>query len=235
MINYLSILLETTPVVTDSLANKPNGIGDANSLSILDLVVKGGPIMLPLLILFLGALYLFIERYLNIRRASRPDKTFMNQIQTLVESGRVEDARMLCKEKDTPTSRVLEKGLRKLGRPIDDIEKALESAGKLEVYKLENNLTILSSIAAIAPMFGFVGTIYGVIIIFHDIQAANNIEIGIVAGGLYKKMITSASGLIVGIIAYIFYHYLLLKIDKEIYKMEANAIEFLDLLQEPTE
>ena len=102
-------------------------------------------------------------------------------------------------------------------------------------YKLENNLTILSSIAAIAPMFGFVGTIYGVIIIFHDIQAANNIEIGIVAGGLYKKMITSASGLIVGIIAYIFYHYLLLKIDKEIYKMEANAIEFLDLLQEPTE
>jgi biopolymer transport protein ExbB len=129
---------------------------------------------------------------------------------------------------------MLDKGLRNIGKPIYDIEKALESAGKLEVYKLENNLSILGTISGIAPMFGFVGTIAGVIVIFHDIQLANNIEIGIVAGGLYQKMITSASGLIVGIFSNMAYHYLLLKIDKEIYKLEANAIEFIDLLQEPT-
>jgi len=230
----LNLLLQATQAVTDTTTAVGSTNAVSKEISVLDLVMKGGIIMIPLLILFAGALYLFVERFLTIRKAAHFDKSFMNQIQTMVQAGRIDDARNLCKQKDTPVSRMLDKGLRNIGKPIYDIEKALESAGKLEVYKLENNLSILGTISGIAPMFGFVGTIAGVIVIFHDIQLANNIEIGIVAGGLYQKMITSASGLIVGIFSNMAYHYLLLKIDKEIYKLEANAIEFIDLLQEPT-
>ena len=190
--------------------------------------------MVPIFILLLGAIYIFIERYINILRASKVDVNFMNEIQDLVQDGKIESARMRCKSADTPVARMLDKGLRKIGKPIDDIEKALESAGKMEVYKLEKNLSILGTIAGVAPMFGFVGTIAGVIRIFYEIAKANSISIDIVAKGLYEKMITSAAGLVVGIIAHICYHFLLLKIDREIYKMESNAIGFVDLLQEPT-
>jgi biopolymer transport protein ExbB len=162
------------------------------------------------------------------------DRNFMNQIQDMVQNGNIAGARSLCKNTDTPPARMLDKGLKKIGKPIEDIERALESAGKIEVYKLEKNLSILGTIAGIAPMFGFLGTIAGVIKIFYEINQANEISIGIVSGGLYEKMITSAAGLTVGIIAHAAYHFLLLKIDKEIFRMEATAIDFVDLLQEPT-
>lgn len=219
----------------DSIADTASAKGVTDtSIHIIELLMKGGWLMVPIVLFLFVAIYIFIERYITIRKATHFDKNFMNQIQTMVHSGNIEGARSLCKKTDTPVSRMLDRGLKKIGKPIDDIEKALESGGKMEVYRLEKNLSILSIIAGIAPMFGFLGTIAGVINIFYDISLANDISIGIISGGLYKKMITSASGLAVGIVAHAAYHYLMLKIDKEVYKMEANAIEFMDMLQEPT-
>jgi biopolymer transport protein ExbB len=222
------ILLQT---VTDTLSVA--GSGSSNP-PIFKLLLKGGWVMIPILILLAMAIYLFFERLLTVRRAGRVDRNFMNQVQEMVQNGNIQGARSLCKHTDTPSSRVLDKGLKKIGKHMDEIEKALESAGKIEVYKLEKNLSVLGTISGIAPMMGFLGTIAGVISIFYEIAKAKNINIEIVSEGLYQKMITSAAGLTVGILAHIFYHYLLLRIDREIFKMEANAIDFIDLLQEPT-
>ena len=139
----------------------------------------------------------------------------------------------LCKNTNTPVARMLEKGLMRLGKPIKEIEGAIENVGKLELYKMEKNLGILGSIAGIAPMFGFLGTIFGVIKIFYNISLADNISIGLIAGGLYEKMITSAAGLMIGIFTYIGYHYLIVMIDRVVNKMEISAVEFIDLLEEP--
>ena len=227
------ILLQAATAVADT-AKVAQPLVSKDGLTLWYLIQQGGWIMVPIVILLLGAIYIFVERFITINRASKVDVNFMSEIQELVQDGKIEAARARCKAADTPVARMLDKGLRKIGKPIDDIEKALESAGKMEVYKLERNLSILGTISGIAPMFGFVGTIAGVIRIFYEIAQANDISIGIVSKGLYEKMITSAAGLVVGIIAHIGYHYLLLKIDKEIYKMESNAIGFIDLLQEPT-
>ncbi len=227
------ILLQAATAAADT-AKAAQPLVSKDGLTLWYLIEQGGWIMVPIVILLLGAIYIFVERFITIQRASRVDVNFMNEIQELVQEGKIDAARARCKAADTPVARMLDKGLRKIGKPIDDIEKALESAGKMEVYKLERNLSILGTISGIAPMFGFVGTIAGVIRIFYEIAQANDISIGIVSKGLYEKMITSAAGLVVGIIAHIGYHYLLLKIDKEIYKMESNAIGFIDLLQEPT-
>ncbi len=228
-----NIILQAANTAVDSLSNNTSATKH-EGINLLNLLMRGGWIMLPILLLLFGALYIFVERLIVINRSAHVDTGFMNQIQTLVQAGNIDAARTLAQTKNTPVGRMLDKGLRKIGKPIEDIEKALESAGKLEVYRLEKNLPILGNIAGIAPMFGFIGTIAGVIVIFHEIELANNIDIGIVAGGLYQKMITSAAGLAVGIIAKIAYHYLVLKIDREIYKIESTAIQFIDLLQEPT-
>lgn len=220
-------------VPTDSTATAAAGKAAEHSLSLFSLIMKGGWIMIPIAILLLMAIYFFIERFIVVSQASKVDRNFMNQVQDMVQQGNIAGARSLCKNTDTPVARMLDKGLKKIGKPIDDIEKALESAGKIEVYKLERNLSILGTIAGIAPMLGFVGTIAGVIKIFYNISLANNISLDIIAGGLYEKLITSASGLVVGIVAHIGYHYLLIKIDKQIFRMEATAIEFIDLLQDP--
>jgi biopolymer transport protein ExbB len=197
------------------------------------ILLKGGWILVPIVLLLFMAIYFFFERLITVSKASKIDRNFMNQIQDLVQQGNIAGARSLCKNSDFPVARMLDKGLKKIGRPIDDIEKALESAGKIEVYKLEKNLSILGTIAGVAPMLGFIGTILGVITIFVDIAAKNTIDIGTISTGLYQKLISSASGLVVGIVAHLGYHYLLLRIDKEIFKMEATAIEFLELLQDP--
>lgn len=223
-------------IVTDTAAAVDTAASTSTkSLTFFDLLVKGGWLMIPILLLLALTIYIFIERLLTVRKAGKIERNFMNQIQDMVANGNIHGARSLCKNTDTPLARMLDKGLKKIGKPIDDIERALESSGKIEVYKLEKNLSILGTIAGIAPMFGFLGTIAGVITIFYDISQKGDISIGAISGGLYQKMITSAAGLVVGVIAHSAYHYLLLKIDKEIFRMEATAIEFVDLLQEPTE
>lgn len=189
--------------------------------------------MIPLVLLAFIALVIFVERYLTIRKASKDEMNLMMQVRQNIKTARLESALALCRNSNTPLGRMLEKGLIRIGRPIKDIEGAIENVGKLEVSKLEKNISILGIIAGIAPMLGFVGTIIGVITIFHEVSVKGIIEIGTISGGLYMKMITSATGLIIGIMAYVLYHILNIMVDRIILKMETDAIEFIDLLEEP--
>jgi biopolymer transport protein ExbB len=194
---------------------------------------KGGYVMYPILFLFTVALFLFIERYLYIRKTSRIDENFLQNINELLLSGNIQGAVTYCKNSKFPIANLLERGLGRLGSPIRDIEDAIENKAKLEIYNMEKNLGILSSIARIAPMFGFLGTVTGMIRTFHNISTSNKIEISTIASGIYEKMVTSASGLIVGIIAYVMYTLLTTMIDRSINKMEIVAMDFIDLLHKP--
>jgi len=202
-------------------------------LRFIELLFKGGWVMVPLALLAFMGLVIFVERYLTIRKASKDEMNLMLQVKQSVKSANLESALAICRNSNTPLGRMLEKGLLRIGRPIKDIEGAIENVGKLEVSKLEKNISILGIIAGIAPMLGFVGTIIGVITIFHEVSVKGIIEIGTISGGLYVKMITSATGLIIGIIAYVLYHILNIMVDRIILKMETDAIEFIDLLEEP--
>lgn len=204
------------------------------TLSLLDLVMKGGWIMVPLGILSVISVYLMIERYIVISRASKVDPGFMANIKHMLLDGKIDAALSLCRSTNTPIARLLEKGIKRLGKPVKEIESAVENTGKLEIYKLEKNLSYLGIIAGIAPMFGFVGTIAGVIKIFYNISLADNISISLIAGGLYEKMITSATGLLIGIIAHIGFHYLNSMIDRVSFQLESTTVDFIDLIQEPT-
>ena len=189
--------------------------------------------MIPLGLLALIGLVIFFERYFTIRKATKYEKNLMVQVKQSVLSGKLESAIAICRNNDSPLGRMLQKGLLRIGRPIKDIEGAIENVGKLEVAYLEKNINILGIIAGIAPMLGFVGTIIGVISIFHEVELEGVINIGTVSGGLYIKMVSSATGLIIGIIAYIGYHILNMMVDRIILRMETDAVEFIDLLEEP--
>ncbi|MCX6290728.1 MAG: MotA/TolQ/ExbB proton channel family protein [Bacteroidetes bacterium] len=203
------------------------------SISLWDLAEKGGPILIPIALLSIAALYIFFERFFTIQRYAKIDMNFMNQIRDHVHHGNIEAARALCKATNSPVSRMVEKGLMRLGKPIKDIEGAIENVGKLEIYQMERNMGVLSTIAGLAPMFGFLGTIFGVIKIFYQIHLQNSLEIGTISGGLYVKMISSGAGLLVGIIAYAGFQFLTHRIDRVVNQMEINAVEFIDLLEEP--
>ena len=221
-------------IVADTSAAAQN-VAQQQSLTLFDLMRKGGWVMVPLGILSVIAVYLIVERYIVISRAGKVDPSFMSNIKNMLLSGKTEAALSLCKNTNTPIARLLEKGIKRLGKPVKEIETAVENTGKLEIYKLEKNRSYLGIIAGIAPMFGFVGTIAGVIRIFYDISLHNDISIGLIAGGLYQKMITSATGLIVGIVAHIGFHYLNTMIDRVSFQLESTTVEFIDLIQEPTE
>lgn len=201
--------------------------------TILSLLEKGGYVMYPILFLFSAAVFLFIERYLYIRKTTKIDENFLHNINELLLAGNIQAAITYCKNSKFPIANMLERGLGRLGSPIREIESAIENKAKLEIYNMEKNLGILSSIARIAPMFGFLGTVTGMIRTFHNISTSNKIEISTIASGIYEKMVTSASGLIVGIIAYVLYTLLTTMIDRTINKMEITAIDFLDILHKP--
>lgn len=203
------------------------------NLNLIQLLMKGGWIMIPILLLFFLGLVIFIERYITIRNASRSDGGLMAQVKSNVLSGKLDAAIAVCRSSNSALSRMLQKGLTRVGRPIKDIEGAIENVGKLEVSKLEKNINVLGIVAGIAPMLGFVGTIFGVIQIFREVEIAGGIDIGTVSGGLYVKMIASASGLTIGILAYIGYHILNMMVERLILRMETEAVEFIDLLDEP--
>lgn len=231
------LLLQVTVnnnTVQDTLVNVANQVvaqPTVNSMSLWDLIIKGGIIMIPIIVLSALAVYFFIERLIAIKKASKDNTHFMNSIREMIVNLKIDSAKALCQSTNTPVSRMVLKGISRIGKPISEIERSVESSGKFEISKLEKNLKILGIVAGIAPMLGFVGTIIGVIKIFYNISLADNISIGIIAGGLYEKMITSASGLIVGVLAYAGYHYLNILLDKVTFKMEDTAIEFMDLLQ----
>ena len=240
----MSLILQiTSSVVTDTAAamtpaSTPAPLGPPvipaeQSMSLWEMASKGGPILIPIAILSVLALYIFFERLFVIIKFSRLDQNFMNQIRDQVHQGNVQAARSLCKATDNPIARMIDKGLARLGKPVREIEAAIENQGKLEVFTMEKNLGFLGTIAGIAPMFGFLGTIFGVIKIFYQISLQNSLEIDTISGGLYVKMISSAAGLLVGMIAYACYNYLVQRVDRVINKMEINAVQFIDLLEEP--
>ncbi len=233
MITLLIAAQDTIITDTTNAANTAIAAPAPKELHFIDLLFAGGWVMVPLALLAFLGLVIFIERYLTIRKSSKDETNLMFQIKQNIHDGRLDSAIALCKNTKSPLARMLEKGLKRIGRPIKDIEGAIENTGKLEVSKLEKNIGILGIIAGIAPMLGFVGTIIGVITIFHDVSIKGEIEIGTISGGLYTKMITSATGLIIGIVAYVLYHILNMMVEKIILKMETDAIEFIDLLEEP--
>lgn len=211
---------------------------EEKTLSVVDLIINGGAassiIVIVLFVLLFVALYIYFERTFAITAASKIDKNFMNQIRDHVMNGKLEAAKLLCAQTDSPVARLTEKGVARIGKPLDDINTAIENAGTLEVYKLEKNVNILATVAGAAPMIGFLGTVIGMIIAFHEMASSGGqAEMGSLASGIYTAMTTTVAGLIVGIIAYIGYNHLVNRTDKVVHKMEANAVEFLDLLNEP--
>ena len=232
----ITLLIQDTTQVLQDTANAVNQAltQPAEELHFIDLLFKGGWVMVPLAFLAFLALVIFVERYLTIKKATKDESNLMVQIRQYIQSGNLEGAMAMLRNNNSPLSRMLQKGLKRICRPIKDIEGAIENVGKLEVSKLEKNISILGIVAGIAPMLGFVGTIVGVITIFHQVSIKGAIEIGTISGGLYTKMITSATGLIIGIIAYVLYHILNIMVEKIILKMETDAIDFIDLLEEPS-
>jgi biopolymer transport protein ExbB len=204
------------------------------TLNFISLAFKGGIVMIPLLILSIVAIYIFIERYMAISKASKEEHNFMNNIRDFIHEGRIDSAKSLCRNNNSPLARMIAKGITRIGRPLNDINAAIENVGKLEVSKLEKNIAFLSTVAGAAPMLGFLGTVMGMVRAFYNMSmAGNNIDIGLLAGGIYEAMITTIAGLVVGIIGYICYNILVSRIEKVVFMLEARATEFMDLLHEP--
>ena len=202
--------------------------------SLWQVLVKGGVLMIPLALLFVAAVFFFIERLIAIRKAGQIDDNFMSIIRDHIITGNVAAARSLSKNTYHPVARMIDKGIQRIGKPIDAIEKSMDNVGVLEMYKMEKNLSIISIIARIAPLFGFLGTIIGMLQLFKGIAASPEYTPNTIADGIYIKMITSATGLIIGILAYIGYSYLTAQINRVENKMDAASAEFVDILQEPT-
>jgi len=237
MISSIISQINVTQPTTDSLAVAEGQT--EKTLSILELITSGGVggiiIMSALFVLSIIAVYIFIERFISIKKAAEEDQNFMNQIKDFIHDGKLEAARSLCKSTPTPISRMIEKGVNRIGKPLSDIAAAIENTGKLELFKLEKNLATLATISGAAPMIGFLGTVIGMILsIFEIANSGGSIDIKTLADGLYTAMTTTVAGLIVGIVAYIAYNHLVVKTDKVVYQMEANSLEFLDLLNEPS-
>lgn len=215
-------------------AQAANAIQPVQQISIIDLLSKGGVLMIPLALLFVIAVFVFIERLLYIRKASKIEDNFMNIIRDNIVTGNVTAARSMAKNTNNPVARIIDKGIQRIGKPIDAIEKSMENVGRLEMYKMERNINILSLIAGIAPMFGFLGTIVGMFQLFFRLASTGEFTIQSMADGIYTKLISSAVGLIIGLLAYIAYNYLNTQIDKTGNRMEVASAEFVDILQEPT-
>jgi len=204
------------------------------SVSFMELLFMGGWIMVPLGIMLLLAIYVFVERYIAIRNASRIDQNFMNIVRDHIVSGNIAAAKSFAKNTNNPVARIIDKGIQRIGKPIDTIEKSMDNVGQLEMYGLEKNMGILSVVSKAAPIFGFVGTLIGLMQLFSNIHQANEVEIGVISQGIYTKLITSITGLTIGLMAFLAHSYLNTQIDKTSNKMEAAAADFLDVLQEPT-
>lgn len=204
------------------------------SLSMIDMAVKGGWLMIPLVLLSILAIYIFGMKWWTISRASKIDPNFMKDIRDFIHEGKISAAQNLCRQQDTPVSHLIEKGIERMGRPLTDIQTAVENMGNIEVARLEKGLPTLASIAGGAPMIGFLGTVLGMVQAFFNMsQAGNNIDITMLSGGIYTAMITTVAGLIVGILAYFGYNYLTSKVSDLVFTLQSNTIEFMDLLHEP--
>lgn len=226
------ILMFQTNVTSEmeSIVTEPEGI----STKFIDLAIKGGWIMIPILLLSIIGVYIFFDRYFAIKKAGKFDAGFLEKIRIYITSGKIDEAVMLCRSNSNPASRMIEKGISRIGRPLNDVNAAIENIGNLEISKLEKGLPVLASVAGGAPMLGFLGTVMGMIQAFYDMaNAGNNIDVTLLSTGIYQAMVTTVAGLIVGIIAYFAYNILVANVEKVVFKMEATTSEFMDLLNEP--
>lgn len=234
MMTFLEI--DTTAVATQAL----DQIAPKTELSVIDIVFSGGMvgqiIMTVIFIMLFFAIYLYFERLLAINAASKIDSNFMNNIKLNIMNGKIDSAKILCAQTNSPVARLIEKGISRIGKPLADIHTAIENAGKLEIYKLEKNVSMLATISGAGPMTGFLGTVVGMVIAFHKMaeSGSNKIEMSTLSEGIYTAMMTTVVGLIVGIVAYVGYNHLVTKTDKIVNQMEANVVEFLDMLNEPS-
>lgn len=225
---------QAAQTATEAAASAPK----EKTLSFMELMFSGGAagniIIAILFLLLITALYIYFERFFAIKTASKTDSHFMDQIRDHVTNGNIEAAKIRCAQENSPVARLTEKGISRIGSPLDDINTAIENAGQLEVYKLEKNVSVLATIAGAGPMLGFLGTVIGMVIAFHELATSSGqAQMGLLAQGIYTAMTTTVAGLIVGIIAYIGYNHLVVKTDKVVHQMEATAVDFLDLLNEP--
>lgn len=231
MMNHL-LMIQADMSMGGSLATGPEPTGI--SLKFIDLALKGGWIMLPIIALSFIGVYIFIDRYLAIRRAGKFDTGLMDKVKAYITTGKIDAAVALCRSNDNPAARMIEKGISRIGRPLNDVNAAIENVGNLEIQKLEKGLPVLASVAGGAPMIGFLGTVIGMIQAFYDMaNAGNNIDVTLLSTGIYQAMVTTVAGLIVGIIAYFAYNILVTNVEKVVYKLEATTTEFMDLLNEP--
>lgn len=203
-------------------------------VSVLGLLLKGGYMMIPIVVLSIAGTYIFVEKLLNIKGAGKTPSNFLEDIKSLVLSGNIKEAQLICAKNETPIARMLEKGISRIGNPLKSIEASIENVGKIEIYKLEKNLNLLATISGAAPMIGFLGTVTGMIQAFMSIaQEEGAVSPKLLSSGIYEAMITTAAGLFVGILSYLAYNYLVAKVGKLIHRMEYTSINFIDLLQEP--
>ena len=217
-------------MMADTLSMMDSG---PQEIGLLDLMIKGGYMMIPLYILFVVAVFIFIEKLITLRKAQKSPKHLMDQIKVLVQGGKIDQAKMMCQGDNTPMATMISKGLERIGSPLKNIEVSIENVGKIEIYKLEKNLGILATVAGAAPMIGFLGTVAGMIKAFIGVaQEEGMVSPKLLSTGIYEAMITTATGLVVGIIAYLGYNYLVTQVSKLVHRMEYTSIEFIDILQE---
>jgi biopolymer transport protein ExbB len=239
------ILLQALTTAADTAVTVATGITTAapvtqqqaiteDSFSLFSMIVKGGVMMIPLALMLVLAIYVLIERLIVLSRAAKKNDAMLSGLKDLIHKGNIDSAKAMCTALNTPEAAMLEKGLNRIGQPIQDIREAMNETAEVEIGKLEKNMGILNITGRIAPMFAFIGTIIGVIKIFYDIALAKTVEIEVISTGLYQKMITSCSGLVVGVLAFVAYHWLNTKIDKLAHRMEESRMKFLDILNEPT-
>ena len=233
MLNF--ILLQASQNLTEGAkvvgkAVQPGGI----ETGFIDMAIKGGPLMIPIVFLSIVAAFIFFDRYFAIRKAGKVDSKLMDRVRKYILDGKIDSALALCSSENTPTARMIEKGISRIGRPMADVTTAIENVGNLEVYKLEKGLPVLASVAGGAPMLGFLGTVTGMISAFYDMaNAGNNINITLLSSGIYQAMVTTVAGLIVGIVAYFAYNILVTNVEKVVFNMEAATSDFMDMLNEP--
>lgn len=233
----IGLLLSIQQEMSGVAANMPDltqTVQPVAELNMFELAVKGGWIMIPLLLLSILAVYIFFERLIVIRKAAKTDHSFMDRIKDYIHEGQIDSALNLCKKTDTPYARMIEKGISRLGRPMNDVLVAIENVGNMEIAKLEKGFSLMATAAAGAPMIGFLGTVTGMVRAFFDMaNAGNNADITLLSGGIYEALVTTVGGLIVGIIALFGYNYLVARVDGVVNQMEAKTMEFMDLLNEP--
>ena len=232
--NLLSVFLQVVAEVPDTLANA-GSVTQEQQISLLDMALKGGWLMIPLALMLLIAIYIFIERLVVLKKASKEDSSFMNRVKDYIYDGKIDSALNLCRDTNTPSARMIEKGISRLGRPMSDVFVAIENVGNIEIAKLEKGFTIMATIAGGAPMVGFLGTVIGMVEAFFNMASKgdNTINLSDLSGGIYTAMVTTVAGLVVGVCAYFAYNYLVARLDQIMRKLETKNMEFLDLLNEP--